>query len=78
MTHEDILLLARQAGFSPDAAKSNKLAKFAALTYAAGAAAEREACALIMDRNAEVCNTSSMLSDVLHGAAAAIRARGLA
>ena len=25
MTHEDILLLARQAGFSPDAAKSNKL-----------------------------------------------------
>lgn len=37
---------------------------------------EREACARVCDRNAEVCNNNSMLRDVLMGNAAAIRARG--
>ena len=42
----------------------------------ASIAAEREACAKVCDLNAEVCNNSSMLRDVLMGNAAAIRARG--
>jgi hypothetical protein len=37
--------------------------------------AEREACALVCDANAEACNNNSMLRDVLAGNAAAIRAR---
>ena len=45
---------------------------FAALV----AAAEREACAQILDRNAEACKVNLMLADVLAGNALAIRARG--
>ena len=37
---------------------------------------EREACAQILDRNADVCANNSMIRDVLKGNAAAIRARG--
>lgn len=48
-----------------------RLERFAALV----AAAEREACAEILDRNAQVCTSNSMLRDVLEGNAAAIRAR---
>jgi hypothetical protein len=40
------------------------------------AAAEREACAEILERNAEACKANSMLADVLIGNALAIRARG--
>ena len=38
--------------------------------------AEREECARVCDRYAEVCNNNSMLRDVLMGSALAIRARG--
>ena len=38
--------------------------------------AEREACAQILDSNAEACKNNSMLADVLIGNALAIRARG--
>ena len=38
--------------------------------------AEREACAQILDSNAEACKNNSMLHDVLAGNALAIRARG--
>lgn len=38
--------------------------------------AEREACAQILDRNAEVCCSNAMLHNVLIGNALAIRARG--
>ena len=40
-----------------------------------GAIAEREACAQILDRNADACRNNSMLEDVLRSNAAAIRAR---
>ncbi len=40
------------------------------------AAVEREACAEILERNAEACKNNSMLADVLIGNALAIRARG--
>lgn len=36
---------------------------------------EREKCAKVCERNAEVCNNNSMLRDVLMGSAYAIRAR---
>ena len=39
-------------------------------------AEEREACADILDRNADACASNSMLRDVLIGNALAIRARG--
>lgn len=39
------------------------------------AAVEREACAQIVERNADVCGPNTMLCDVLRGNAAAIRAR---
>ena len=39
-------------------------------------AAEREACAQIVERNAAACDNHAMLRDVLTSNAAAIRARG--
>ena len=39
-------------------------------------AAEREACAQIVERNAAACDNNAMLRDVLTSNAAAIRARG--
>lgn len=43
---------------------------------AAAVAAEREACAQIVERNAAACDNNAMLRDVLMSNAAAIRARG--
>ena len=40
------------------------------------AAAEREACATLVEKNADICGPNTMLCDVLRGNAAAIRARG--
>lgn len=39
-------------------------------------AAEREACAQIVERNAALCDNNAMLRDVLMSNAAAIRKRG--
>ena len=50
----------------------DKLRSFAALV----AAAERDACAQIVERNAAACRPHSELHDVLSANAAAIRARG--
>ena len=72
MTRDDIIRMAREAGFDDFFTRDLALERFAALV----AAAEREACAKVCDRNAEVCNNNSMLRDVLMGNAAAIRARG--
>ena len=41
-------------------------------------AAEREACAQIVERNAAACDNHTILRDVLMSNAAAIRARGAA
>ena len=40
------------------------------------AAAERDACAALVEKNADICGPETMLCDVLRGNAAAIRARG--
>jgi len=38
--------------------------------------AEREACAALVEKNADMCGPNTMLCDVLRGNATAIRARG--
>lgn len=50
----------------------DRLRRFAALV----AAAERDACAQIVERNAAACRTHSELHDILSANAMAIRARG--
>ena len=90
MTRDDIIRMAREAGFraghielynsdpvtfvAPCSATDcmPELVRFAALV----AAAERDACAQIVERNASACRPHSELHDVLSANAMAIRARG--
>ena len=90
MTRDDIIRMAREAGFrtfnielhdsdplqliGPRSATDcmPELVRFAALV----AQAEREACATLVEKNADICGPNTMLCDVLRGNAAAIRARG--
>ena len=85
MTTDDILRMAREAGFDFDAPTKYEHAallnrakhdlpafeRFAALV----AAAEREACADILDRNCDKCDPHSIAYEVLDSNAKAIRAR---
>ena len=82
MTRDDVIRLAREAGLLiPSFRIDGGLAlgactvpdfeRFAALV----AAAEREARAQLVEKNADVCGPNTMLCDVLRGNAAAIRAR---
>lgn len=86
MTRKDIIRMAQEAGFLVDEKSQQHqpncifhtwhmidegLERFTALV----AAAEREACAQILDHNANACANNSMLRDVLQGNATAIRAR---
>ena len=72
---DNIIRMAREAGLAAllrDTQKTHEaLERFAALV----AAAEREACAETLDRNAQVCRSNSMMRYVIEGNAAAIRAR---
>lgn len=80
MTADDILRMAREADPFGDDGRLVSLAmltpgtleRFAGLV----AAAEREACAQIVDKNAALCVTNREMHDVLHASAVAIRARG--
>jgi hypothetical protein len=82
MNNEDIIRMAKEAFVNnPDRfvegwtiMHHKELARFAALV----AAAEREACAQILDRNVAVCGNNTPMRDVLSGNAMAIRARGQA
>lgn len=89
MNRDDIIHMAREAGFraghielysggplpfiAPTSATDcmPELERFASVV----AAAEREACAQLVEKNADVCGPNTMLCDVLRGNAAAIRAR---
>ena len=82
MTRDDVIRMAREAGLLiPSFRIDGGLAlgactvpdfeRFASLV----AAAEREACAQLVEKNADVCGPNTMLCDVLRGNAAAIRAR---
>lgn len=78
MTRDDIIELALQCGIwiplasGPEREQTiDKLRRFAALV----AAAERDACAQIVERNASACRPHSELHDVLRANALAIRAR---
>jgi hypothetical protein len=71
MTKEEIIRMAREAGGLPDPMVFiAAYERFAALV----AAAEREACAKVLDENAKQCGT--LMRQVLESNAAAIRARG--
>ena len=83
MTRDDIIRMAREAGMLiPSFRIGGGLAlgtctvpdfeRFAGLV----AAAERDACAQIVERNAAACRPHSELHDILSANAAAIRARG--
>lgn len=74
MTRNDVIRLAREAGDDVENTLPSDLdflGRFAALV----AAAEREACAQLVEKNADVCGPNTMLCDVLRGNAEAIRAR---
>ena len=78
MTRDDIIELALQCGIwiplasGPEREQTiDNLRRFAALV----AAAERDACAQIVERNASACRPHSELHDVLSANALAIRAR---
>lgn len=77
MRRDEIIHMALESGgrmyssdeidfFLPD------LEKFVAIITAA----EREACAKIVESNAQVCTNNSMMRDVLQSNAVAIRSRG--
>ena len=79
MTRDEIIESALQCGVWIPMAQGqereqtiDRLQRFAALV----AAAEREACAQIVERNAAACRPHSELHDVLSASALAIRARG--
>ena len=79
MTRDEIIESALQCGVWIPMAQGqereqtiDRLQRFAALV----AAAEREACAQIVERNASACRPHSELHDVLSASALAIRARG--
>ena len=77
MTRDDIIRMAREAGFyayKKDLfwAGSEGLELFASIV----AAAEREACAQIVEKTAAAWRNNELLRGVLMGNAAAIRARG--
>ena len=76
MNRDDVIRMAWDAGvWIPMGSEREKCAdtlqRFAGLV----AAAEREACAQLVEKNADVCGPNTMLCDVLRGNAAAIRAR---
>ena len=85
MNRDDIIRMALEAGFLRDNAgvyqpnrKKNdadctpELARFSKLV----AAAEREACAEIIERNVAACKEGSLARGLLESNAKAIRARG--
>ena len=87
MTRNDIIKWAREAGLAPICSACDEpdvsyayedwdeeLKKFAALAYAAGAAAEREACAKVCD--ARYMGDNNREDMEARRCAAAIRARG--
>ena len=74
MTRDDIIKLAREAGLMVGVigCTVESCRRFADCI----AAAEREACADILDRNADRCDPYSVAFDVLDSNAKAIRSRG--
>ena len=76
MTRDDIIRMAREAGLERNGYwefDKNRLERFFLLAAAAGAAAEREACARVCD---EYAKNSSNPMNFAENCAAAIRARG--
>jgi len=75
MTHDEILKIAADCGDDLEHTLETDRAFLVAFANAI-ASQEREACAQLVERNADVCGSNTMLCDVLRGNATAIRARG--
>jgi hypothetical protein len=79
MTIDDIIRIAEEVGVhdggSENWVKGNRYEDFAKACYAAGAAAEREACAKLCEAEAEEL-TGMAYEGIALGCAEAIRARG--
>ena len=73
MNRDDIIRMAREAGwfFMEAEMESRKLERFAVLVTAA----EREACAALLEANGMQCGEESLSRLILETNAAAIRAR---
>ncbi len=79
MTREDITSMAREAGFVGFDGDNGSLRRFAALAYAFGATAEREACAKVCeDISKKSVGAGWPYGSVADDCAAVIRARGQA
>ena len=79
MTRDEIIHMVEKAGcgWANKGTEPVLIGEAAITTFAdIVAAAEREACATLVEKNADVCGPNTMLCDVLRGNAAAIRARG--
>ena len=83
LTKDDIIRMARMSADywanhydRKSKADMELLRKHVAEKFLEIAAAEREACASILDQNVAVCGTNSVMGDVLASNALAIRARG--
>jgi hypothetical protein len=82
MSRDEIINMARESGLvsdsyvydSTDEADWKDIERFAALV----AAAEREACAQVLNENAKLCVRNKLLREILEANADAIRARGAA
>ena len=78
---DDIIRMAHEAGdlfvtqFGVASATPEWLERFFRAAYAAGAAAEREACAALLEANGMRCGEESLSRLILETNAAAIRAR---
>jgi hypothetical protein len=79
MTREDIIRMAREAGFDDFFCRDLMLERFAALVAEHERAAEREACARVAENGLTIASSMTALDDMeMWGEkfAAAIRARG--
>jgi hypothetical protein len=74
MNRDDIIRMAREAHLVMYDYDHPSLERFASLV----AAAEREACAMLVDENAKRCIQDSKAQMILYSNATAIRARGQA
>ena len=70
MNREDIIRMAQETGVTAERVRD--LERFAKLV----AQHEREACARIVEANADACSTDSLAQMYLYSNATAIRARG--
>jgi hypothetical protein len=76
MTQDEIIMMAKESSIWECYPDSWSLGKFAKLVAEASASKEREACALIVEANADACRSDGVAQMCLYSNAQAIRNRG--